>query len=66
LIIEQGNKIYHDEHDIEVSIRNDNTKHVRTCKIKLRADLNTGLTAQDVVKLAKQLYKEAMSEEVKE
>jgi hypothetical protein len=64
MIVEQGNKIYHDEHDIEVSIKNDNTKFVKTCKIKLRADLNPDLKAQDVVELARQLYAQAMKEGV--
>ncbi len=60
MILEKNNQIYHDEHDIEISISNDNTKHLKVCKIKLRADILSLDDAKKVIEKANELYKEAV------
>ena len=56
MIFEKEGKIYHDEHDIEIQISNDNTKHLKVVKIKLRSDGDP----EDAMKLADKLYKDAL------
>ncbi len=56
MIVEKNGKIFHDEHDIEIKIGNDNTKQTKIVQVKIRSDGNP----QDVMELAKKLYEEAM------
>ena len=56
MIVEKEGKIFHDEHDIEIKIGNDNTKQTKICQVKIRSDGDP----DDVMKLAKKLYDEAM------
>jgi len=38
MIVQHEGKFYHDEHDIEVTVSNDNTKQTKVCKVKIRSD----------------------------
>ncbi len=60
MILEQGGRIYHDEHDIEVLISNDNTKHIKVVKVKLRGDIANMEGAKEFLKKADELYKEGL------
>jgi hypothetical protein len=59
MILEQDGVIYHDEHDIQVKISNDNTKHLKVVTVTLRKDLK-GMDPIEIVKEADKLYKEAL------
>ncbi len=55
-----GMTVFHDEHDFEVTISNDNTKQTKVCKIKIRGDIFSEDTLKDAIKKAKELYDEAL------
>mgnify|MGYP000471536189 CR=1 FL=1 len=55
-IIEKEGKIYHDEHDVEVQISNDKTKHLKVIKVKIRSDGDP----TEVLKLADKHYKDGV------
>lgn len=50
-------KVYHNEHNIDIKITNDNTKSVRNCTVHVRTDGDP----QDAIKLAIQLYKDGLA-----
>ncbi len=56
MIVEKEGKFYHDEHDVEIKIGNDNTKQTKVVIVKIRSDGNP----EEAMKLAKKLYDEAM------
>jgi len=56
MIVERNGRVYHDEHDIEVTISNDNTKQTKVCKVKVRSDGDWN----DVLTKALELYKESV------
>ncbi len=56
MIIEKEGKFYHDEHDVEIKIGNDNTKQTKIVIVKIRSDGDP----TEAMKLAKKLYEDAM------
>jgi len=51
-------EIYHTEHNYDIKISNDNTKGEKRATIHVRSDTNP----EDAIKLANQLYKEALED----
>ncbi len=62
MIVQVGSKIYHDEHDFEITITNDNTKQTKVTKIKLRGDIYSEDSLDLALEQAKELYKEVMGD----
>ena len=58
MIVKIKDKIYHDEHNNEISISNDNTKHLKVCKVRIRSDGDP----MDTAKLALKIYKEVVGD----
>lgn len=61
MIVQLGNKMYHDEHDFEITITNDNTKQTKVCKIKLRGDIFSEDSLDLALEQAKELYRDGVS-----
>ncbi len=57
---DKGITMFHDEHDFEITVSNDNTKQTKVCKIKIRGDIFTDDTLKFALDKAKELYDEAL------
>ncbi len=60
IVNKTGGGVFHDEHDFEITISNDNTKQTKVCKIKIRGDIFTENTIDIAIKKAFELYDEAL------
>ena len=56
-VIEKDSGVFHNEHNVDVKISNDNTKGERRCTVHVRTDGDP----QDAIKLAIQLYKDGIT-----
>jgi len=60
IVQKDGQTVFHDEHDFEITVSNDNTKQTKVCKVKIRGDIFSEDTLKDAIKKANNIYKEGL------